>query len=54
LREADLQQADLGGALLYWADLREADLTGASVNQEQLAQAKSLEGATLPDGTVYE
>ena len=54
LREADLQRADLGGAHLYWADLREADLSGANVNQEQLAQARSLKGATLPDGTVHE
>lgn len=31
-----------------------ADLEGAIVTDEQLAQAKSLEGATLPDGMVHE
>jgi predicted small lipoprotein YifL len=64
LREADLQQADLSGAdlsganlstaYLAGADLTGADLSGAEVTDEQLAQAKSLEGVTMPDGTKHE
>jgi len=48
LRGADLRGANLRSASLYWAYLGEAKVT-----DEQLAQAKSLEGATLPDGTKY-
>ena len=59
LREADLGyarliEANLRGALLKGADLRGADLTAADVTAKQLAQAASLEGATMPDGTVHE
>jgi hypothetical protein len=69
LYKANLEGADLTGANLQEANLREvnsnnadlsdADLTGANlhranVTDEQLAQAKSLEGATLPDGTMHE
>jgi uncharacterized protein YjbI with pentapeptide repeats len=36
------------------ADLSGTDLRGAIVTDEQLAQAKSLKGATMPDGTVHE
>jgi uncharacterized protein YjbI with pentapeptide repeats len=64
---ADLEGAHLGGADLFGADLFDADLRranlrranlvgadleGARVTDEQLAEAESLEGATLPDGTV--
>jgi uncharacterized protein YjbI with pentapeptide repeats len=63
---ADLRGADLHEALLALADLRGADLTGAdlraaflvgadlgeaTVTNEQLNDARSLAGATLPDGT---
>ncbi len=51
LRAANLREADLIGANLAGADLRGADLRGAKVTREQLAQATSLEGAKLPDGT---
>ena len=50
----DLSGADLFRANLSDADLSWADLTGANVTPEQLAIAKSLEGATLPDGTKHE
>jgi uncharacterized protein YjbI with pentapeptide repeats len=55
LAHADLGGADLRGANLNGADLRDADLLGADlstaqVTQEQLDQAGSLEGATMPDG----
>ncbi len=41
------------GADLSEADLSGADLHGAQVTTEQLAQAKSLNGATLPDGSIH-
>jgi uncharacterized protein YjbI with pentapeptide repeats len=40
----DLTDADLAGAIL----------AGASVTKERLAQAKSLKGATMPNGQKYE
>lgn len=40
--------------LLSEADLRLANPSGAKVTDEQLAQARTLEGATLPDGTKHE
>jgi uncharacterized protein YjbI with pentapeptide repeats len=39
---------------LAGADLDKANLEGAKVTDEQLAQARSLEAATMPDGTVHE
>jgi uncharacterized protein YjbI with pentapeptide repeats len=69
LSGADLSQANLSKAELLWADLSKANLSGADmgrawleranltdaiVSDEQLAQTKTLEGATLPDGTVHE
>ena len=58
LRMADLSRAklastDLSRAELSGADLRMADLTGAQVTDKQLAQAKSLKGAIMPDGTMH-
>jgi Pentapeptide repeats (8 copies) len=63
LAAADLYHADLGSANLSNADLRHADLkhadlsdailTDAKVTTEQLSQAKSLKGATMPDGTLH-
>ena len=44
LSEADLSEANLSGA-----DLGGANLRGAKVTEEQLKQAKSLKGATMPD-----
>jgi uncharacterized protein YjbI with pentapeptide repeats len=59
LRAADLSRADLTGADLSEADLnrvnlRGANLTGATVTDGQLLQARGLEGATLPDGSLHE
>ena len=45
---------DLAGAHLKGVDLRGANLTDAQVTDERLAQAKSLEGAIMPDGTVHD
>jgi len=53
LSGADLMGADLAEADLRWANLDRADLRGAIVTDEQLAQAGSLKGAILPDGTEH-
>src|SRR5918995_4193387 len=45
----NLSDADLSGA-----DLSHAYLKGATVKEEQLEQAESLEGATMPNGEKYE
>lgn len=42
------------GASLKGADLSSANLRGAKVTKEQLAEARSLEQATMPDGAKYE
>ncbi len=49
LNDANLFDADLSGADLVGADLRNAKLT-----DEQLAQAISLEGTIMPDGSKHE
>jgi uncharacterized protein YjbI with pentapeptide repeats len=59
LRNANLSHSKLTGANLTAADLTDAnltdaDLTDAIVTSEQLATAKSLKGATMPDGTKHE
>ena len=65
LTNADLTDANLAGANLYSADLSGIDLRGANlryahlleikgINEEQLEQqAKSLDYAIMPDGTIY-
>jgi len=53
-QEANLQGANLWKAILTRADLSNANLKGAKVTDEQLIQAKSLEGATMPNGQKYE
>jgi hypothetical protein len=54
LRGAKLMRTNLYGANIKGADLRGVNLTEARVKDEQLAQAFSLEGATMPDGTKYD
>jgi hypothetical protein len=54
LRSADLSDAILISANLDQADLDQADLSDANVTQDQLDVAKSLEGATMPNGQKYE
>ena len=56
LERAKPREANLKGSLLEDTNLEEAwlwcaNLKGAAITVEQLAQAKSLGGATLPDGT---
>lgn len=55
-QEATLSKpVDLAGADRANADLANAELTGAvGATVEQLAKAKSLRGATLPDGSKHE
>ena len=49
LRRANLTYANLGGAILDGADL-----SGAFVDVDKLEKtAKSLKGATMPDGSVH-
>jgi uncharacterized protein YjbI with pentapeptide repeats len=61
--DADLRYANLHGinfghttlseALLSGADLSSANLAHAIITSAQLAQAKSLKGAIMPDGAVH-
>ena len=51
LIRANLRGAKLEGARLAGADLRQADLSGTQLTKTDLETAKSIEGATLPDGT---
>jgi uncharacterized protein YjbI with pentapeptide repeats len=57
---ANLQGANLQGAELNNGDLTEANLNGANlkdaqgVKDDQLAKAKSLTGAILPDGSTHQ
>ena len=53
LQEADLSDAELSRADLSGIDLSNADLYDAIVTAEQLAKAKSLKGATMPDGSIH-
>jgi uncharacterized protein YjbI with pentapeptide repeats len=61
LRMANLSEANLNGANLSGASLRVANLSEANLSaaigvtaQELERMAKSLEGATMPDGSKYE
>jgi uncharacterized protein YjbI with pentapeptide repeats len=54
LTKASLAGANLQGANLTGADLSGADLSDADVTDEQLAKAKSLKGATMPNGSKYQ
>jgi uncharacterized protein YjbI with pentapeptide repeats len=55
LSDADLSGAHLRGAHLNGAHLRGADLSGVEgVTNEQLSAARTLEGATMPNGQKYE
>ncbi len=55
LSQAHLTIANLSQANLYDADLSDANLSGAiGTTPEQLATAKSLKGATMPDGTKHD
>ncbi|GAC1387221.1 MAG: hypothetical protein NVSMB33_16770 [Ktedonobacteraceae bacterium] len=53
LRGANLSGASTSGASLNSADLSFADLSGAPFTQAQLNTVKSLQGATMPDGSKH-
>jgi len=53
LSNADLIGANLSGANLSSANLSGANLSRATVTSKQLAQAKSLAGTTMPDGSIH-
>jgi uncharacterized protein YjbI with pentapeptide repeats len=51
----NLSGTHLSFADLHDADLRKANLRGAqSLTDEKIAAARSLEGATMPNGQKYE
>jgi uncharacterized protein YjbI with pentapeptide repeats len=54
LSEAELIGAVLNDTYLNRADLSKANLSGAFVTAEQLEQAKTLEGATMPNGSTHD
>jgi uncharacterized protein YjbI with pentapeptide repeats len=53
LTGSDLSRAYLIGANLTGVDLSCAKLTDANITQEQWEKAKSLKGATMPDGSIH-
>jgi uncharacterized protein YjbI with pentapeptide repeats len=53
LKDANLRNTNLSGVDFYQTDLSRANLSGANVTEEQLKTAKSLEGATMPDGSIH-
>ena len=53
LSHASLTGADLTGANLHNANLSKANLSETTVTAKQLAKAKSLQGATMPDGSIH-
>ena len=53
LSDADLRKANLEGAKFKGVDLRVARLQDAKVTDKQLADALSLQGATMPDGSKH-
>ncbi len=53
LNDTNLNIASLEKANLERTDLSKANLSGAEVTIEQLKQAKSLQGATMPDGSIH-
>ncbi len=54
LGNANLQGAKLEGANLQGAWIVDTNLKDAKVSNAQLATAESLEGTTMPDGTIHE
>jgi len=54
LSGANLSGANLVSSSIDGADLNGADLRGTIVREEQLNEARSLKGATMPDGTKHD
>lgn len=53
LNGAILSETDLRGADLSGADLQDANLSRATITPKQVEKAKSLKGATMPDGSTH-
>ena len=53
LQEADLSNANLSRAIMMSANLSRANLKKAGITTEQLETVDSLEGATMPDGSIH-
>jgi Pentapeptide repeats (8 copies) len=63
LQDIDLRGADLSGAALNFANMQGARLGGANLNgldfiatrvtKDQLLEARSLKGTTMPDGSIH-
>jgi len=56
--EANFSHANLYHSFLFFTDITasklcHANLEGAAVTPEQLSKAKSLQGATMPDGSLH-
>lgn len=54
LQGANLSKANLAGANLTGAILKDAYLENAIISTKQLIAVKSLQGATMPDGTKHD
>ncbi len=54
LTGANLSGADLSGAQLNRANLTRANLRDAHLTYRQLASVSTLDGATMPDGRLYD
>jgi uncharacterized protein YjbI with pentapeptide repeats len=54
LRKASFLGADLSETTLAGADLTQASLMVTNATPEQLAKAKSLKGAIMPEGFIHE
>ena len=54
LSGAILSGAELSGAILSGADLSLANLSTTTISDDRLATAKSLKGATMPDGAKHD
>ena len=53
LHQANFSEADIREANLSNTDLYQANLYKSIVTMEQLNKAKSLKGATMPDGSIH-
>jgi uncharacterized protein YjbI with pentapeptide repeats len=53
LSYANLAYANLSNVKLIYADLERVNLMNATVSEKQLAKAKTLTGAIMPDGSIH-
>jgi uncharacterized protein YjbI with pentapeptide repeats len=53
MTKANLSDSYLTDTILTDVDLSEANLSGATLTPEQLEKASSLNGATMPDGSIH-